>query len=442
VPRPDSACTTSGLPELATAASPVAPSTRLQQQQQCSRHARLAANAANAHEQQQGVGSAADLQQQQEEAGRQDSNAAQMSDWHVQLLQQQAQLDLLKLRLSQQQKQQRLHNTSSGLSSRQQQQSPLPSGSSSVLAGHNNLGAAAAGGAYSGSGTAAAGSGRTSLAAAAAAGAAAGNSAAAALPWQLPDSPLVPAAGGSSPLTLQQRRQQQQQHAAARGATDAGRWGHTNGISRFDQQQGPLLQTAAAEAGMQGSRISPGRGLDRQQQQQQKPLLATVDGRYDADSSWATPDKASRGPALSPAAEKSDWLLDRLDRNYAGSGTQGYQQAAGVSASGSSSGSQAAGGAGSSSSSSGGGSTPAGASLVALGNDVMGALSLSQFHRERSKQQEARAKQHAQNAQDALDRAAAVRGSRLSNASPQLGLGAAGGGSLLPRLSTFDSSSR
>jgi hypothetical protein len=390
------------------------------------------------------VSSAADLQQQQE-IGRQESNAAQMSDWHVQLLQQQAQLDLLKLRLSQQQKQQRLHNASSGLSSRQQQQqSPLPSGSSSLLTGRNNQSGvvATAGGAYSGSSTVAV-SGRTSLAAAAAAGAAAGISAAAASAWQLPDSPLVPAAGGSSPLTLQQRRQQQQ--AAARGATDAGRWGHTNGISRFDQQQGSLLQTAAADAGIQGSRMSSGRGLDRQQQQQQqqKPLLATGDGRYDADSSWATPDKASRGPALSPAAEKSDWLLDRLDRNYAGSGTQGYQQAAGVSASGSSSGSQAAGGAGSSSSSSSsGGSTPAGASLVALGNDVMGALSLSQFHRERSKQQEARAKQHAQNAQDALDRAAAVRGSRLSNASPQLGLGAAGGRSLSPRLTSFGSSSR
>jgi hypothetical protein len=51
--------------------------------------------------------------------------------------------------------------------------------------------------------------------------------------------------------------------------------------------------------------------------------------------------------------------------------------------------------------------------LTRLGDDIMGALSLSRYHRERSRLQEARARQHAANAQDALDRAAALRSSRL-----------------------------
>jgi hypothetical protein len=248
----------------------------------------------------------------------------------------------------------------------------------------------------------------------------------------------VPAAGGSSPLTLQQRRQQQQR-PAARMANDAQPWSHRQAGSRLDQlqqqqQQGDLLQGAAVAG----------------RQQQQGPASAMADGRYDAGSNWDTPEKARVGPVLSPAAAKTDWLLDRLDRSSRGVQQAAGGPAAGSSGSNSSSSSHSAAGGGGGGDSSSGGSTPAGASLVALGNDVMGALSLSQYHRERSKQQEARAKQHARNAQDALDRAAAVRSSRLSNASPQpvagAGLSAAAAAaagisscSLSPRLAPYGS---
>jgi hypothetical protein len=335
-----------------------------------------------------------------------------------------------------------LHNLGSGMGSKQQQL-PLPSGSSSVLAGRSHLGVGVtgAGTACSGVSTAAAaGSSRGGLPVTAAA---AGGDSSPAAAWQLSGSPLVPAAGGNSPLTLQQRRQQQQQRSAGRAAADAEPWGHTRTVSRLDQQQQQQQQ-------QQASRISPARQLGRQQQQQ-GPVLGTVDGRYDAGSSWATQGGDTGRSGLSPAAEKSDWLLDRLDRNLREVQRTAGDSAAGRSGSSNSSrssGQAAAGGAGDNSSS--GSSTPAGASLVALGNDVMGALSLSQYHRERSKQQEARAKQHAQNAQDALDRAAAVRSSRLSSASPQPAVGAAaaaaaasaanvGGRSLSPRLAPFGS---
>jgi hypothetical protein len=53
------------------------------------------------------------------------------------------------------------------------------------------------------------------------------------------------------------------------------------------------------------------------------------------------------------------------------------------------------------------------AGLSQLGSDVLGALSLSRYHRERSKLQEARAKQHALMASHHEDQAAALRNSRL-----------------------------
>jgi hypothetical protein len=63
----------------------------------------------------------------------------------------------------------------------------------------------------------------------------------------------------------------------------------------------------------------------------------------------------------------------------------------------------------------------AAAGLSQLGDDVLGALSLSRYHRERSKLQEARAKQHALLASHHEGQAANLRNSRLG-ASPTPGV--------------------
>jgi hypothetical protein len=65
----------------------------------------------------------------------------------------------------------------------------------------------------------------------------------------------------------------------------------------------------------------------------------------------------------------------------------------------------------------------AAAGLSKLGDDVLGALSLSRYHRERSKLQEARAKQHALMATHHEDQAAALRNSRLGGQAAAAGAG-------------------
>lgn len=420
IARPDSACTTAGLPELTTAASPVAPSTRVQQQkhQRCTGPEQSQQVQPPPLEQQKQQEIPAlqihHQRQQPQQPDPQDSTTAQLSDWHVELLQQQAQLDLLKMRLSQQQKQQRLHNLHTGLGRQYTPGKPpgstaaAASSSSSAVGGRSSyspLGATA--GAHLSRGfTAAATGGAAGIAADSCSAVQAAAPAAHPL-REVPGSPLAPAAGGSSPMTLQQRRQQQ---AAVRAAADGSLWG---GPSRLDQQQqldqglGKQLSSSGLPSGVAGE-VQPGSTSPPVQQQ-----YSRQERRYNSNV-WQTTDN----PTFQPTERLYTQML-RVGQGREGS-SSGIGESAAATAIATAGVTASEAGSSNGSSSSGVG---AGSGLVQLGNDVMGALSLSRYHRERSKEQEARAKQHALNAQDALDRAAAVRISRLSSTSPSTGTG-------------------
>jgi chemotaxis protein histidine kinase CheA len=246
-------------------------------------------------------------QQPQQREPVRTSIAGQMSGWHAELLEQQAQLETLRLRLSQAQQQQGAVSAGLGGSS---SSGGFTKGCQAVASSRTLLLAPFAtsiGGSEPSGGVGVAGS------------------------------PAGPIRSSSSPMTYQQRRAATQQ--AADAAPGAGAWG-------MHSLQGAPVRLSFGAAGGAGAAA---------------PLSSSP---------------AYRQPL--PAASGSP-------ANGASSG--------------------------------------ASPGLARLGDDVLGGLSLSRYHRERSKLQEARAKQHALLATRHEDQAAALRSS-----ASMLGGGGAGGG--------------
>lgn len=460
------------LPELQTSSSPITASCKpalMIPQQGLQAHQ-------DVHQQQRDQTT---FQQQQQPAVV--GGSTRLSDWHVELLQQQAQLDQLRMRLSQhkcltpplQQQQRKFSGVSSFLDRQVSPQRLAAAGS--VLGNSSSTVTGAAG-----SAAPSAGVGYSRPVCAAATGAAAatlGSSVRA-------ESPLLePVAGGNSPLTWTQRRQQrqqeqqpQQQYTASPGAST---WNplpsiHTNQVyeatpSSSSSGYGAFgansvaSTAAAAETAAAYARLGQ-YGLQ----------YGTADARYTSTETWQTEDRVLTGDSASLTRDVrrtyTNSLYQEQDVGPAAAGDGGTGSTfslghAGVAAAGGSTSVRpvlhapsmatnnptnmtmsmtAAEGTGSSlqdgnknvaevgfegatyGASQSPGSTPVGNGLGKIHDDVMGALSLSRYHRDRSKQQEARAKQHAVNAQDALDRAAAVRSSRLSGAAADATSGISG----------------
>lgn len=332
-----------------------------------------------------------------------------MSSWHAELLQQQAELEALKARLSQQQQQQEQARAVSGAST--SRSSPAVAHSRTLLLAPF-LPSVGGGGDVSAAGDGSRGVG----------------------------SPAGPVMSSSSPLTYQQRRAAAQQAAAAAAGAAAG---------------SSTPSSAAAGAVVEGLGLSSRAVYSQQSQgataaeQQLQPGRPAVNTSTAAAAGYELP--RWRSSSTSPDGLENSLLFGSPQAFPHASGGVGGGGAAGGQQSGSSWGlsltAAAAVAAAKPQAAASNLSTAAAASPVTagqpdtavglskLGDDVLGALSLSRYHRERSKLQEARAKQHALLASHHEDQAAALRNSRLGAQSPAAA-GRGSGGSVLAAAPT------
>lgn len=360
--------------------------------------------------------------QQQQQAPAQPDQVAQLSEWHIELLQQQAQLDLLRLRLSQHH--QLARSSSTGPSQLQQQflpTVPLLSRYGS-LAKPDDAGAVAA---------------ATPMPPCSLAFGGADLHVVVAAGQTAQCSPAGPVAG-SSPLTLQQRRMLRQHQASiAAGsrplvpdhhqlpnvsAGEADVAGHklfatvaaythrpainSRHVQRYSQHAGdPFTGALSGTLPLGGSAMSgqPHSTIASRQGSacsgRRHTLIADVTLLQDAATDPSVTNNVRmrqsvefcEGQQQAMKSNKHQHLHQELCSGNLALNVAGAATAAGDSMM----------------------SSSGGSGLAQLGQDVLGALSLSRIHMERSQMQEVRARQHVLMASHHEDQATALRSSRL-----------------------------